>query len=92
MILFLCKSLQNYKLVSSRVDALIPTDASLWHRLIDGDESAFSKLFEQYYPALLRYGKSFMPDSDRVQDCVQDVFADVWVYRSSILGSWEILE
>lgn len=61
-----------------------PTDESLWHRLIDGDESAFAILFERYYPALLRYGKSFMPDSDRVQDCIQDVFVDVWLYRSSL--------
>ena len=25
-----------------------------------------------------------MPDSDRVQDCIQDVFVDVWLYRSSL--------
>ena len=61
-----------------------PTDEILWHRLIDGDESAFSKLFERYYPTLLRYGKSFMSDPDRVQDCVQDVFVDVWLYRLSL--------
>lgn len=66
------------------MSTLIPTDALLWHRLIDGDESAFSKLFERYYPTLLRYGKSFMSDSDRVQDCIQDVFTDVWLYRSSL--------
>ena len=66
------------------MNVLIPTDALLWHRLIDGDESAFSKLFERYYPTLLRYGKSCMSDSDRVQDCIQDVFADVWLYRSSL--------
>jgi RNA polymerase sigma factor (sigma-70 family) len=66
------------------VNFTAPTDEALWHRLIDGDESAFSNVFERYYPTLLRYGKSFMSDPDRVQDCIQDVFADIWLYRSSL--------
>jgi RNA polymerase sigma factor (sigma-70 family) len=61
-----------------------PTDELLWHRLIDGEEAAFTQLFERYYPTLLGYGKSFLADTDRVQDCVQDVFADIWLYRSSL--------
>ncbi len=62
----------------------LPTDELLWHRLTDGEEAAFTQLFERYYAALLGYGKSFLNDSDRVQDCVQDVFADIWLYRSSL--------
>ncbi len=62
----------------------LPSDELLWHRLIDGEEAAFTKLFERYYPTLLGYGRSFLPDSDRVQDCVQDVFVDVWLYRASL--------
>lgn len=61
-----------------------PSDETLWHRLIDGEEAAFTRLFERYYPTLLGYGKSFLADTDRVQDCVQDVFADIWLYRSSL--------
>lgn len=59
-------------------------DDLLWHRLIEGEEAAFSVLFERYYATLLGYGKSFISDPDRVQDCIQDVFADVWLYRSSL--------
>lgn len=62
----------------------LPTDEHLWQRLIDGEESAFTMLFERYYPTLLSYGKSFLADTDRVQDCVQDVFADIWLYRSTL--------
>ncbi|WP_373331095.1 RNA polymerase sigma factor [Salmonirosea aquatica] len=61
-----------------------PTDEILWHRLIDGNEAAFTALFERYYPTLVRYGRSFIPDSDRVQDFVQDVFAGIWLYRSTL--------
>lgn len=66
------------------MQASSPTDEQLWHRLIDGEEAAFSRLFERYYASLLGYGKSFIPDPDRVQDCIQDVFADIWLYRSSL--------
>jgi RNA polymerase sigma factor (sigma-70 family) len=66
------------------VKAPSPSDDQLWNHLIDGEEAAFSKLFERYYPTLLGYGKSFITDADRVQDCTQDVFADIWLYRASL--------
>ncbi len=59
-------------------------DFTLWNNLKAGDEKAFSTLFEKYYPDLVRYGKSLCSYDDRVQDCVQDVFTDIWVYRESL--------
>ncbi|MDR7210686.1 DNA-directed RNA polymerase specialized sigma24 family protein [Flavobacterium piscis] len=43
-------------------------------------------LFAQtsYYGDLISYGNSFYRFPERVQDCVQDVFADVWLYRESL--------
>ena len=52
-----------------------------------GDELAFSTLFERYYGSLIRYGNSLMAYPERVQDCVQDVFANVWLYRNSLSES-----
>ncbi len=60
------------------------SDEVLWCRLIEGDEVPFTELFERFYPALLRYGKSFLSDTDKVQDCIQDVFVDIWHYRSTL--------
>jgi RNA polymerase sigma factor (sigma-70 family) len=62
-------------------------DASLWSNLKAGDEKSFSVLFEKYYADLIRYGNSFSPFKEKVQDCVQDVFADVWIYRQSLNDS-----
>lgn len=59
-------------------------DSILWSRLRTGDEKAFSVLFEKYYEHLVRYGNSFSKHSEKVQDCIQDVFADVWLYRNSL--------
>lgn len=61
-----------------------PDDAILWSRLRTGDEKAFSVLFTKYYEHLVRYGKSFSNHSEKVQDCVQDVFADLWLYKHSL--------
>jgi RNA polymerase sigma factor (sigma-70 family) len=62
-------------------------DTVLWRNLKEGDEKAFSLLFEKYYGHLVRYGNSFSPFPEKVQDCVQDVFTDVWVYRQSLNDS-----
>ena len=59
-------------------------DEILWHRLKQGDKAAFSELFERYHASLTVYGNSLMSHSERVQDCVQDVFVDVWLYRHSL--------
>lgn len=59
-------------------------DEILWQRLKIGDELAFSALFERYYPSLIRYGNSLSTYPERVQDCVQDVFVNVWLYRNSL--------
>lgn len=62
-------------------------DITLWNNLKEGDEKSFSMLFERYYADLVRYGNSLSPYEEKVQDCVQDVFTDIWVYRSSLQGS-----
>nr|WP_315156584.1 sigma-70 family RNA polymerase sigma factor [uncultured Flavobacterium sp.] len=59
-------------------------DFTLWNNLKAGDEKAFSILFEKYYSDLVRYGNSLCSYDDRVQDCVQDVFTDIWIYRESL--------
>lgn len=59
-------------------------DETLWQRLKFGDEKAFSTLFERYYPSLINYGNSLLAHPERVNNCVQDVFVDLWLYRHSL--------
>ncbi len=63
---------------------LVQEDNELWSQLKAGDEKAFSILFKKYYGYLIQYGNSFLPFSEKNQDCVQDVFTDVWIYRNSL--------
>ena len=62
-------------------------DSILWDCLKAGDEKAFSMLFEKYYGTLVRYGSSFSSFSEKVQDCVQDVFTDIWIYKETLNDS-----
>lgn len=60
------------------------SDEQLWQRLRADDAQAFEALFERYYPQLLAYGNSLLSYEDRVQDCAQNVFMDVWLYRHKL--------
>ena len=62
-------------------------DLTLWSNLKLGDEKAFSQLFEKYYSHLVQYGNSFSTHQEKVQDCVQDVFTDIWIYRNTLNDS-----
>ena len=59
-------------------------DSALWNNLKAGDEKAFSTLFKKYYGDLVRYGNSLYISDAKVQDCVQDVFTDLWFYRETL--------
>jgi RNA polymerase sigma factor (sigma-70 family) len=59
-------------------------DNFLWSAIRNDNDKLFSMLFEKYYNDLIRYGNSLSSHTDKVQDCVQDVFADVWLYRHSL--------
>lgn len=69
---------------SQKLDIDNLDDSILWNALKLGDEKAFSSLFKKYYIHLVRYGNSFSPFPEKVQDCVQDVFTDIWVYKNSL--------
>lgn len=64
--------------------ALDISDETLWKSLKEGNEWAFSSLFERYFCSMVNYGSSLMSHSNQVQDCVQDVFVDIWLYRQSL--------
>ncbi len=59
-------------------------DSTLWKSLKEGNENAFSILFKRHYSHLVRYGNSFLSFPEKVQDCVQDVFTDIWIYRDKL--------
>ena len=60
-----------------------PADISLWNAFKTGDRDAFDNLFRQYYPLLVLYGTKICPDKDIVDDCIQDLFIELWQSKST---------
>jgi RNA polymerase sigma factor (sigma-70 family) len=60
------------------------SDASIWNRLRKGDKDAFDQIFCKYVNILYNYGKRFTGRDELVEDCIQDLFTDLWVKRNNL--------
>lgn len=56
----------------------------LWQKLIKGDRKAFEKLFDALGKELVSYAYKISLDRALAKDAVQDVFVDLWLYRSNL--------
>ncbi|MGQ0738295.1 MAG: RNA polymerase sigma factor [Bacteroidota bacterium] len=53
-------------------------DIILWSAFKNGDREAFSVLFHRYYPLLLQYGSKIVGDPRELEDCIHDLFIELW--------------
>ena len=53
-------------------------DLILWNQFKNGDEDAFVILFRHYYSGLFNYGCKITADNELVEDCIQELFLDMW--------------
>lgn len=56
----------------------------IWDNFREGNDEAFSLLFETYIDPLHRYGLKFVSDEDIVKDCIQDLFIKLYNNRESL--------
>ncbi|UAY55650.1 RNA polymerase sigma factor [Arachidicoccus terrestris] len=59
-------------------------DKSLWSAARGGDVSAFSELFELYFPKLYHFAFKYTKDSCLAEDLVQQVFLKCWEKKSAL--------
>ncbi|WP_353719206.1 sigma-70 family RNA polymerase sigma factor [Dyadobacter sp. 676] len=59
-------------------------DRILWQRFRQGDEEAFTLLYQRYVRVLYSYGKKLIPEAAVVEDLVQDLFIDLWQSRTRL--------
>lgn len=57
---------------------------SHWKQLRDGERSGLEGLYRHFAKALFQYGLSMVADQDFVQDCIQEVFIDLWKYHKNL--------
>ena len=57
---------------------------SLWEKLREGDRNGLEGIYRHFAQALFQYGLVMVPDEDFVQDCIQEVFIDLWKYHRNL--------
>ncbi len=59
-------------------------DSLLWLQLKEGDRSGLEGLYLKFSNDLFRYGMAIVANRSFVKDCIQEVFIDLWKYRSAL--------
>ncbi len=57
-------------------------DTVLWESYKQGDTDSFGKLFRRYYQPLFQFGSKFCSEHDLLEDCIQELFVELWQNKS----------
>jgi RNA polymerase sigma factor (sigma-70 family) len=56
----------------------------LWRQLLQGDKTALARIMHCYTDSLFNYGTRFSTDKPLVEDCIQDLFIEIWKRKESL--------
>jgi RNA polymerase sigma factor (sigma-70 family) len=59
-------------------------DSILWSQLKAGDKNALEQIYRDHAAALIKYGRKFSADGQLVEDCLQDLFIELWKNREGL--------
>jgi RNA polymerase sigma factor (sigma-70 family) len=59
-------------------------EAEVWHAFKAGNEQAFAYIYNLHVHALYNYGYRITPHRELVEDCIQDLFVNLWHNRKSL--------
>lgn len=60
------------------------SDKILWNQLRSGDSKALERIYRLYFKDLYSYGTKFTQDESTVEDCIQELFIEIWKNRSGL--------
>jgi RNA polymerase sigma factor (sigma-70 family) len=61
-----------------------PDDAQLWQAFKRGDKEALSGIYRRYVRTLYNYGTRLTHDDGLIEDCIQDLFIEIWRNREKL--------
>lgn len=59
-------------------------EAELWRKLKAGDKDALESIYRTHIQNLLEYGYRFTSDQSLVEDCLHDLFIELWINRDGL--------
>lgn len=78
---------EHYKNDGIKPEAIISAkfegvpDIDIWKKFKEGDRDAFSHIYLNNYPILYNYGHQLSSDSEFIEDCIHEVFLDIYKSR-----------
>jgi RNA polymerase sigma factor (sigma-70 family) len=60
------------------------SDDAIWLAFKEGRREAFDRLYKTHIQALIQYGYKVTNNRSLIQDCIQDLFVELWQNRSSL--------
>lgn len=67
------------------------SDAEVWREFKSGKEAAFDYIFDQYVRVLFNYSRKFTDDAGLIEDCIQDLFVELWE-KKHLLGDTDSIK
>lgn len=60
------------------------SDKKIWNNLRNGDQKALEEIYRTYFSELYSYGKKLSRDENTVEDCIQELFVEIWNRRDKL--------
>lgn len=60
------------------------SDKKIWNSLRNGDQKALEEIYRTYFSELYSYGRKLSRDENTVEDCIQELFVDLWNRRDKL--------
>lgn len=60
------------------------SDILLWQQLKNGDKAALERIYSSHISSLLKYGRKFSRNDQVIEDCIQDLFIELWKNRTGL--------
>ncbi|WP_373511293.1 RNA polymerase sigma factor [Persicitalea sp.] len=73
-----------FTISSTAPDAARDEGRDLWRDFQAGDQAAFESLYQNHIQLLIAYGRKITTDHNAIQDCIQDLFVELWESRQTI--------
>src|SRR5690554_3480863 len=60
-------------------------DGEVWDLIAKGNQNTFAYIYTTHSRGLYNYGHKFTPETDLIEDVIQDVFVHLWESRKRLI-------
>ncbi|MEL6923598.1 MAG: sigma factor, partial [Bacteroidota bacterium] len=68
----------------------VSIDLRLWEELRAGKAEALNELYDRYVLLLFNYGSKITTDQGLIEDCIQELFVELWEKREKISSTTSV--